>query len=191
MMRISGGTACSHQEISGLGEYKDGKSALIDFCTLKFGKPYRRIVGRHYFYSFYVFSAAVPTEEKGVVYGQKNPTPYGDLFCAYLRENNLGEVVETPAKVNVAFHPAHSNKVWVWAPDHDAVKAWWNKEIDTLVGPPKPAFVVPHLDLGDEEEPELDYGDDEDDGDEIDEYQDEWGDDDEWDDEEVEDDDDF
>jgi len=96
---------------------------MRDFCKQNFrGKPN---FGGIYaapgtLYSFYIFTAAIG--------GYSSKQGYGDRFADLIREQDLGPVWESQARVNSAFHADHSNKLWVWMPDVNKVKAWWETE---------------------------------------------------------------
>jgi hypothetical protein len=89
----------------------------------------------HTLYSFYVFSAALDYYGEGL-YGGRN---YGEEFAAYIRANNLGKVIETDNVPNVAFHPDHCNKLWIWTPDETALYKW--RADNVQLTPKKPAAI--------------------------------------------------
>lgn len=111
---------CAIEEIGGLKTHLTAEEAMVAFCKeqilkpVKFGTSPGRVDA---IYSFYIFTAAV-----GDGYSKK----YGHNFAAFIRENSLGSVWESDFIMNNAFHPDHGNQVWVWTPDHEALKAWWS-----------------------------------------------------------------
>jgi hypothetical protein len=86
----------------------------------------------HTLYSFYIFSAAVD-HDGSPLHGSERA--YGHNFAQFIRDNELGKVWETDHVANEAFHPDHSNKLWMWAPDEKALYKW--REANVPV-PPKP-----------------------------------------------------
>lgn len=111
---------CAIQEIDGLKGHADAKEAMLAFCKQNFGTGVlfkSQAAYSNSVYSFYLFSASLES-------GQK---PYGKEFEEFIKENELGTVWASPKRVNHAFHPDHSNQVWVWMPDVTKLKAWWEK----------------------------------------------------------------
>lgn len=129
-MNLQDTNCCAIQEITCLSSHgADGAAALRSFCVKVFKEVspvrYRGVVASPgTLYSFYFFTAAMDSKH-GVdpYYG----TPYGTAFANAIREHKVGEVWESPKRKNSAFHSDHSNQVWVWMPDAQALKAWWLK----------------------------------------------------------------
>jgi hypothetical protein len=59
------------------------------------------------------------------IFSQASNGKYGKKFAVFIREHNLGEVIETGTHIN----PNSGNllKMWVWTVDHDAVRNWSSK----------------------------------------------------------------
>lgn len=118
---------CAIQEITNLSSHESGEDAMEDFCRQTIGKGYVKFVTRKeedVLYSFYLFTAAVEHD------GSDNwAGPYGKNFYTYIKEHNLGECWESPVVPNRAFHKDHSNQVYIWIPDHEALKAWYKPRI--------------------------------------------------------------
>ncbi len=74
------------------------------------------------FYCFYFFSEAVYKSAEMSRY-----SGYGYAFANLIRKEGLGALIETEEVVNVAFHPDHSNKMWVWTPNPVEVYKWYVK----------------------------------------------------------------
>lgn len=74
------------------------------------------------FYCFYFFSEAVYKSPD-----MKRYSGYGYAFADLIRSEKLGDLIETEEVVNVAFHPDHSNKMWVWTPNPAEVYKWYVK----------------------------------------------------------------
>lgn len=113
---------CAMQEIHNL-QYFEGKprEAMINFCRSNLGRPVVwKIVdpsgndkGRAgALFSFYFFSG--PTNRR-----------YGSQFAEFIKENELGKLIESPALTNHAYHPDHANQIWIWMPDVTALNRWW------------------------------------------------------------------
>ena len=68
------------------------------------------------------FRFAIFTEAHGPAWAEENGPKYGQNFAAFIRETQLGDVIETGRHVN----PNSSNKlkVWVWTVDHAALVGW-------------------------------------------------------------------
>jgi hypothetical protein len=144
-MELRGMSCCTLQEISNLGTGSNsGKEAMEKFCSIVWGKSRRNaynslIANNNSLYAFYVFSSPVYAGG-GSGYGYYGGRPanynYGDEFAKFIRDNKLGKVVETDAELNEAFHQDHKAKVWVWAPDQQAMKAWWKTQQEPVAPPP-------------------------------------------------------
>ena len=109
---------CAIQEIDGLSYHANAKEAMLSFCKQNFVDGVKYNGTRSYnnaLYSFYLFTAALLRDAK----------PYGSEFAEFIKENNLGEVWASPKRVNEAFHPDHSNQVWVWMPNPEKLCEWW------------------------------------------------------------------
>ena len=80
-------------------------------------------------YSFYVFTAAVASPNRGdTSYLSKVGEDYGSKFAKFILDNKLGEITESPIRQNQAFHEDHSNRLWIWAPDQKMIEKWWEAE---------------------------------------------------------------
>lgn len=117
--------SCAIQEIHQLKLFQDNpKGAMISFCKANLGRPVVwKIVdpsgndkgANGALFTFYYFSSPVYRE---VVY-------YGEQFAKFIETEKLGKLVTTPALANKAYHPDHSNQVWIWMPDVKALTDWW------------------------------------------------------------------
>jgi hypothetical protein len=132
---------CAIQEICELGDYLDGREAMLEFC--------RQISGNEYDYNnvdswgspkyvssgkvcpaaFYIFSAVEACdwdddEDDPPVVQTKW---YGRNFAAFIKENKLGTVVRGPRRFNHNYR-THQVRVWIWAPDKKALQAWYSAE---------------------------------------------------------------
>jgi hypothetical protein len=124
---------CAIQELSGLSSFASNpKGAMKEFCRMAIAKPcnFHGTTSRGAsLYSFYLFTAAIETPAPGLKEGRKYPK-YGQNFAAFIKSNGLGDVWESPLRVNEAFHSDHSNQVYIWMPDHQAVFEWWERNKD-------------------------------------------------------------
>ena len=146
---------CAIQEIDGLSSHRTPEAAMKNFCTLVFTKPVKfggTTAGANTLYSFYMFTAAI----------KPTISPYGNKFAAFIREHKLGEVLETKQVRNSAFHPDRAGQVWIWTPDQEALKAWWdtNKGGGAQVSNVKVEYVAAP---GEDEDHNDDYEDPDDD----------------------------
>lgn len=132
-MVLNSTQCCALQEIHGLGLLGSAEEALIAFCSLaipnppKFHDGYVGRVGE--LSSFYFFTGAVTYDgaKAGGIH-RKSDYPYAREFMNLIRREGLGEVWESPIRVNKAFHTGNSNQVYVWMPDNERLKAWWAKK---------------------------------------------------------------
>lgn len=111
-------SCCAIQDIDGLMGHSSGREAMVAFCQNALIAPpkFGRFIGtRDEISSFYLFTAAVGPAWR----------PYGMTFHDFIKANNLGDVWASPLRPNKAWHPDHENQVFVWMPDHKALKAWW------------------------------------------------------------------
>lgn len=109
--------SCAVQEITGLRGHSEARYAMQDFCrqNLKSRVMFGGAIGAiDTLYSFYLFTAA------------NYDKPYGTNFATFIKDHNLGVVWGSEKVVNTAFHPDHSNQVWIWTPDVPALRAWWD-----------------------------------------------------------------
>lgn len=111
--------SCAIAEIDQLKSYPDSKAAMMAFCKQVFeggiwfrdNKEDKARPGA--MISFYVFSAP-------------SNYPYGENFAKLIKEEKFGDVWASEPRLNKAYHPDHSNKMWVWTPDRDALFCWYN-----------------------------------------------------------------
>jgi hypothetical protein len=116
---------------------------MKEFCRMAIAKPcnfHGTFSDSGSLYSFYLFTAALETQDDSVKHSRKYPK-YGQKFAAFIKDNGLGDVWESPARVNQAFHSDHSNQVYIWMPNHNAVFEWWERNREPREGMlrPKPA----------------------------------------------------
>src|SRR6266496_191824 len=132
---------CAIQEITGLSYSSSALESMKEFCVLNFGKgnatKFGGIIGKD-LYSFYLFTSAVDYAGEKSAYAYGGKRLYGKEFMEFIRENELGEVWESPVTVNAAFHKDHSNQVHIWTPNSGKVRAWWESQ-------PKPEYKPPVL----------------------------------------------
>lgn len=139
------------QEISDLRMCSDSKEAINRLMHKISGKlfshyDYDPVSGSYYGKAIYkddgirwkelpaflLFSEIVEThyeseEEERKYYGGRGgkfPTKYGESLAALIKENNLGEVVESPVRRNRVNHPKHDVRVYIWTPDIDGLQAY-------------------------------------------------------------------
>lgn len=134
-MVIKDTTSCAMQEITGLAAFTNQpREAMKAFCRLVFddnGEASVRFGGierctKGSLYSFYLFSTAVAMT-KG--YEASYPA-YAQQFTQFIRENKLGEVLESPIRPNKTFHSHHGNQIFIWTIETEAVKKWWKENKD-------------------------------------------------------------
>jgi hypothetical protein len=121
--------SCAIQEISSLSSHPSSLDAMVDFCqqnlinygSVKYGST---IAMRDTIYSFYLFTCAVSKDGGPYFYEGFN---YGPNFARFIKENDLGSVLESEVKVNEAYHSDHANQVFIWSPNLKALRAWWDK----------------------------------------------------------------
>lgn len=124
-LEINETSCCAVNEIHGLSGYRDPKKAMLAFCEERqdYGNPGNiRDPG-----GLITFTAVVKYKNS------KKPGPsYGPDFATFIKENDLGEVAESPMAYNRINHPTHGVKLWAWAPDLKNLKKWYkkNKEVN-------------------------------------------------------------
>lgn len=142
-------TACSHGELSNIYQHGSNPAETVKdvmkdaLTTAHYGHSPDGTM-----FSFYVFSVPVMKGEM---------TNAGDALAKFINGNGLGEVIETPAMTNKAYHPDHANKVYVWTVDHKAVAAWYRLQV--IERSEANWFKLADEDFSDEIE-EIDYEDD-------------------------------
>lgn len=116
---------CGFQEISGLRAYKDDpKGAIASFCKVNLGQRVRfgmSTGSANTLYPMYLFSAAVHDDVVGGILPN-----YGSQLAGYIEDHGLGLVTPSPVVRNAAFHSGHSNQLWIWTPDRDALVKWFD-----------------------------------------------------------------
>jgi hypothetical protein len=119
---------CAIQEICELSNSPDAFDAMQEFCSLNLGSSTNRFHGYSGtgLYSFYLFTAAFQHDGSG----RRAPwgsdwADYGEDFAAFIRDNRLGEVMESPLVRNGFMHADRSNKVYIWTVDEPALRKWW------------------------------------------------------------------
>lgn len=120
-MVITKTSCCAIQDIDRLSDHKDARSAMRAFCDQALTSPpiFMGPTDRgrtDEISSFYLFTAVV---RKGLTYGED--------FYQFIKDNDLGEVYQSPTRPNKAWHPDHHNQVYVWMPDKNALKRWWKE----------------------------------------------------------------
>jgi hypothetical protein len=116
---------CGISEITSLSNHTTPEEAMVDFCKQVFG-TYRqtgfgglRRSNATYFYTYYMFTAAVYET------GPYSKRKYGQDFADFILNHGLGKVATIDAEVNFAFHADHKVQAWLWQPDRTTLAAWW------------------------------------------------------------------
>lgn len=76
----------------------------------------RHIADKNIREAFVIFSDVADTYADNLVLRRKVG---GDALCRYIRENNLGDIVDLPARTNP--NSGNKIKVWLWAPPHKSL----------------------------------------------------------------------
>lgn len=111
-MDIEPTSCCGVKEIEGLGEHAKPQDAMAQFCHEEScKKPFRFL---------YTFTGVV--RRKVADHSSSRRDNYGAKFAAFIRANHLGQVVESPTRVN----PNTGNTIrhWTWAPAAETLKRW-------------------------------------------------------------------
>ena len=130
--------ACTTAGIASLGSCKDSLHAMLTFCRKELipDSRYHRKSDPAYIKlaPFYVFTCG--PEEKGHGHS-KEWVKYGTEFAAYIKDNDLGEIVTCGPKLNAKYHPRTTCQTWLWSPDQKAVEAWWEvHKVSVISGRP-------------------------------------------------------
>ena len=124
-MYMNDSEQCGTQEICDLGDHYDPKDALVQFCRLNLqtcNSPKYGCVGNYTggaqstLFCYYLFTAPVYGDVEG---------NYGVKFAKFIKANKLGKVVTGGAIPNKTFHPDHKNQAWLWVPNEEALRAWY------------------------------------------------------------------
>jgi hypothetical protein len=119
-MNFAAVACCGVREISLLSSYTDPKVAMRMFGQGLFSKrPGEQKTSPMFRYVVFTQAQAQNT--------RLTETGYGYRFAAYIREHNLGTLIDTPFNVN----PNSNNnlKMWVWTVDLEVTKRHW-EELD-------------------------------------------------------------
>lgn len=136
-MEIKTLSCCALQEIANIGYMgyppsrksanTRGESLLEEFCKLNWGSGGGRVkyhsttAAPKTLYNFYIFSYPVRSLDDSMNTGK--------VFADAIKHFGLGDVWESPATVNEAFHADHKNQMWVWMPDSKKLYAWYTARV--------------------------------------------------------------
>lgn len=143
-MNIEQMHCCALNEISYLGNHRSPKSAMEALCKKSFRRQtYNYYSGRYtptaekvdYLQNHYIFTGIV-----GYKRGVRKPQ-YAQNFAAFIKDNDLGVIIEGEERVNRKNNPTHIIKAYLWHPNVDNVKKWFedNATNDELVKKAKAA----------------------------------------------------
>lgn len=134
-MNLRDSSSCAITELENIRLCKTPADVIYKLCDVSIGKKQKWHSNYdtlpNTFYAFYFFSFPVGASCYLI--------PCGHNLATYIREQDLGELWESPAIKNEVFHPDHKNVVWVWMPNVPNLRLWWEKH-----GPTKP-IVVPKV----------------------------------------------
>lgn len=133
---------CAMSDTAGLEEHSSPKEALLSLCERVILKDRYSKSGsfRNYIQSIIIFSGVESFDGPTYRNGEDGPednydddyedeetvkVEYASELAAYLREHKLGEVVAGPKAYNFLNHPSHEVQAFMWAPDRDALTAWF------------------------------------------------------------------
>lgn len=108
---------CGVKELTELSGTRDPAAALMTMLNYlgrhEYGGPGSRTI-LHFPAAHIIFTGVTKTRSN-----------YGERFANFIRENNLGEVIESVVKRN----PNSGNplKVWVWSIHRNNLEAWWKE----------------------------------------------------------------
>ena len=124
-MKILGLSCCGVAEATGLGlTVQPPEDKLWAFCLSRhFLDP---VEGFYYRCRYIMFTQASSPGKDGAI--TPNQAGYGFEFAEFIRANNLGELIDSiPPGVNPNSH--NELKVWMWIPDHAAIRLWLTAEV--------------------------------------------------------------
>jgi hypothetical protein len=113
-MDVTTMNCCACQEINYISDCDTAEEAMLEFAEHN-GK---------YLSAFYIFT--------GLIKNGRNVDPGGKVcqgFAKIIEDNELGELVESPAKPNRLNHPTHKVKIWIWMPNRKKLAAWFKKNV--------------------------------------------------------------
>jgi hypothetical protein len=132
---------CAAHVIGYLNEFEGPKDAMIAFCKThsdRYNGFEMRDPG-----AFILFTGVEDLTESDADYYRKKdgvdddnedysdeefpdpPLGYGGKFEKFILANDLGPVTGSELRPNRLNHPNHIDKMWVWCPDFERLKAWW------------------------------------------------------------------
>lgn len=100
MIRFQHVQCCGVRDLGGLGQFRTSVEAFLDMGRWLFGDTSQYAPSRNQF-RYAIFSQA------------REESTYGHRFAAYIREHQLGELVETGFNVNP--NSGNALKLWTWA----------------------------------------------------------------------------
>jgi hypothetical protein len=111
------------------------EKGMVQFCKIVSQRNYYTKANHLQMAAFYVFTGVVACngDEEDDDYLEEDTLDYGPEFAAYIKEHNLGALIETPGRWNRLNHPTHKVKVWVWAPSETSLTAWYNSHGGNVV----------------------------------------------------------
>ena len=116
-MEILNLSCCGVKEIRGLSYSGSASEAFREFGKLTFQRTQLDLQGN---------PQPAPIDKfRYVLFSQagKPEYEYGTAFAEFLREHNLGTILETSFNLNP--NSGNQLKVWLWTVDWGAVKAWF------------------------------------------------------------------
>jgi hypothetical protein len=134
--------ACTTGSIANLGAHKNAEEAMREFCRLVLG------LGNSSKYggstpaepdTYWVFTAGPEVPGHG---HSKSWVRYGTEFAQYIIDHKLGDITTLAPRLNKKYHPTTTCQTWLWAPDKDALSAWYHVLTAPKVEPKAPEVVV-------------------------------------------------
>ena len=119
---IEGSGSCMWMTLTGFayesGTPKDWLKSVLNQHMRGWGGSAQKL------YSVYVFGGPkVAVKPKTPATGYNSDYAYS--FYRFLRKEGLGKVVMSPLVENEKFHKGRKGRVYMWAPDQAACKAWF------------------------------------------------------------------
>ena len=136
-MQLRSTACCGLIEMYGMGTVDDPKAHLLSVCKSWWPAPQMPNMAHRWMiatvHGQYMFHGVV--KYTGSKDGRYSETAAENL-AKYIRRHKLGTVVGSKPAANRVNHPDHILRVFVWNPDVDAMKAWYQKNCPDKDRPP-------------------------------------------------------
>jgi hypothetical protein len=129
-MEVKATGCCGVMELKDISTIQDARDVVI--AALDGGLPKRG----NYKKPYIMFTGVINRDDGGMDHASDRRDNYGQKLCDFIREQGLGEVIDTiPPKKNWT---GNIIQVWMWMPDWEKVWSW----ADANIPKPEPVMKV-------------------------------------------------